>query len=109
MADNAPQPLPVVHRFIDEVGDTTFYGKGGGKQIILGQEGASLVFGMGIVKLRRPLAEIRSEIVALQKQVEGDPLLNTITSVKEFALWWTSMTPKNTAATRTITTTNATH
>lgn len=81
MSDPAPEPLPVVHRFIDEVGDTAFYGKGGGKLIILGQEGVSLVFGMSIVKFERPLAEIRSEIVALQKQVEADPLLNTIPSV----------------------------
>lgn len=81
MPDDTPAPLPVVHRFIDEVGDTTFYGKGGGKQVILGQEGVSLVFGMSIVKFSRPFAEIRSEITALQKQVEGDPLLNTIPSV----------------------------
>lgn len=81
MPQGSPKTLPVVHRFIDEVGDTTFYGKGGGKQIILGQEGVSLVFGMSIVKFSRPLSEIRSEIIALQKQVEGDPLLNTIPSV----------------------------
>ena len=74
-----PAPLPIAHRFVDEVGDTTFYGKG--RQIILGQEGVSLVFGMGIVKFGRPLAEIRSEIAALQKQVEADPLLNAIPSV----------------------------
>ncbi|MBI5772536.1 MAG: hypothetical protein HZA89_02190 [Verrucomicrobia bacterium] len=79
MPEEPPKPLPVVHRFIDEVGDTTFYGKG--KEVILGQEGVSLVFGMSIVKFGRPIAEVRSEIVALQKQVESDPLLNTIPSV----------------------------
>jgi len=79
MADETPTPRPVVHRFIDEVGDTTFFGKG--KEVILGQEGVSLVFGMSLVKFGRPIAEVRSEIVALQKQVEGDPLLNTIPSV----------------------------
>jgi hypothetical protein len=81
MSDENPVALPVVHRFIDEVGDTTFYGKGSGRRIILGQEGVSLVFGVSIVKFSRPLADIRSEIAALQKQVEGDPLLNTIPSV----------------------------
>ena len=79
MSAEVPETLPVTHRFIDEVGDTTFYGKG--KEMILGQEGVSLVFGMGIVKFNRPLAEVRAEIVALHQQVERDPLLNTIPSV----------------------------
>jgi hypothetical protein len=71
--------LPVEHRFIDEMGDTTFYGKG--KEIILGKEGVSSIFGLGIVKFNRPLNDIRREISALQRQVETDPLLNTIPSV----------------------------
>jgi hypothetical protein len=79
MSDEATAPLPVTHRFIDEVGDTTFYGKG--KALILGQEGVSLVFGMGLVKFNRAIAEVRSEIIALQQQVAGDALLNTIPSV----------------------------
>lgn len=36
---------------------------------------------MAIVRIDRPLNEVRSEIIALQKQVEADPLLNTIPSV----------------------------
>jgi hypothetical protein len=79
MPEENPATLPVVHRFIDEVGDTTFYGKG--KEVILGSEGVSQVFGMTIVKFARPLAEIRADIVALQKQVEADALLNSIPSV----------------------------
>jgi hypothetical protein len=79
MPVTASNSLPVEHRFLDEVGDTTFYGEG--KQIILGQEGVSLCFGIGIVKILRPLVEVRAEIIALQKQVENDPLLNTIPSV----------------------------
>jgi hypothetical protein len=73
--------LPVEHRFIDEVGDTTFYGKG--KTLILGQEGVSLCFGIGIVSVNRPLNEVRAEIAALHRQVETDPLLNTIPSVRK--------------------------
>ncbi|MGB6221467.1 hypothetical protein [Haloferula sp.] len=61
------------------MGDTTFYGRG--KELILGREGVSATFGIGIVKFGRPLHEIRSEIVALQQQVECDTLLNTIPSV----------------------------
>jgi hypothetical protein len=79
MPDESSGALPVAHRFIDEVGDTTFYGRG--KKIILGEEGVSRVFGMGIVKFERPLSEVRSEIAALQRQVERDSLLNTIPSV----------------------------
>jgi hypothetical protein len=73
--------LVIAHRFIDEVGDTTFYGKG--KQVILGTEGVSLVFGMSIVKFGRPLVEVRNEIAALQRQVQQDPLLNIIPSVSK--------------------------
>jgi hypothetical protein len=78
---SAPEtiPLPVEHRFVDEMGDTTFYGKG--KEIILGKEGVSLAFGLGIVKFTRPLHQVRKEIRALQAQVENDDLLNTIPSV----------------------------
>ena len=67
------------HRFIDEMGDTTFYGKG--RIPIIGNEGVSYTFGLGIVKFTRPLQEIRSEVIALQKSIESDALLNTIPSV----------------------------
>ncbi len=79
MTADTPPPLETSHRFLDEAGDTAFYGKGG--QLILGTEGVSLIFGMTIVRIDRPLAEVRTEIIALQKQVETDPLLNTIPSV----------------------------
>jgi hypothetical protein len=68
------------HRFLDETGDTTFYGKG--RKLIIGQEGVSLCFGLGVVRIDRPLEEVRREVRALQTQVEADPLLNTIPSVR---------------------------
>lgn len=83
-ADNtvrSPPAREAVHRFLDETGDTTFYGAG--KKPILGQDGVSLSFGMGIVRIDRPLVEVRAEVVALQRQVENDPLLNVIPSVKK--------------------------
>ena len=49
--------------------------------MIIGNAGVSLSFGMGIVRIDRPLAEVRAEIAALHRQVEADPLLNTIPSV----------------------------
>jgi hypothetical protein len=71
----------IVHRFLDETGDTTFYGSG--NKLIVGQQGVSLSFGIGIVRIDRPLAKVRAEITSLQRQVEGDPLLNTIPSVRK--------------------------
>ncbi len=71
--------IPVEHRFLDEAGDTTFFGKG--RQVILGREGVSLVFGIGLVRIDRDLAQTREEIAALHRQVENDPLLNPIPSV----------------------------
>jgi hypothetical protein len=69
------------HRFLDETGDTAFFGKG--RKLILGQGGVSLSFGLGIVRIDRPLEEVRREVQGLQAQVEADPLLNTIPSVQK--------------------------
>ncbi len=71
----------VHHRFLDETGDTTFYGKG--RKLIVGQGGVSLSFGLGVVRIDRPPEEVRREVRALQAQVEADPLLNTIPSVQK--------------------------
>lgn len=78
--DDVPQEA-VTHRFLDETGDTTFYGKG--RRLILGQEGVSLSFGLGQVRIDRPLDEVRREIAALHRQIEDDPLVNTLPSVRK--------------------------
>lgn len=75
MSDTAPKQ----HRFIDEMGDTTFFGKK--NKDLLGTEGVSLSFGLGMIKFKGDLETIRAEVAELQKGVEGDPLLNTIPSV----------------------------
>lgn len=67
------------HRFLDEAGDTTFFGKS--RKIIVGKEGVSLAFAIGMVKFNRPLSEVRSEVVALQRSIEHDNYLNRIPSV----------------------------
>ena len=76
----APAP-ETIHRFLDETGDTTFYGKG--HRVAVGENGVSLSFGLGLVKIERPLEEVRREIRALEKQVQEDALLNTIPSVRK--------------------------
>ena len=58
MSDETPSPkTETFHRFLDETGDTTFYGKG--RKLIVGQDGVSLSFGLGMVRIdydkRNPL------------------------------------------------------
>lgn len=69
------------HRFLDEAGDTTFFGKG--KELIVGREGVSLAFTIGMVKINRPLDEVRKEVMELQTGVERDEYLNVIPSVRK--------------------------
>ncbi|UZO82400.1 hypothetical protein NBT05_07980 [Aquimarina sp. ERC-38] len=55
------------HRFLDEAGDTTFYGKG--KKNIIGTNGVSNVFILGMVNVKDPLNEVREKINVLQKKI----------------------------------------
>jgi hypothetical protein len=73
MSPDASQPMPKVHRFLDEAGDTTFFGKG--RVPNLGQPGVSLSFGLGMVKFAAPTVEVRGQIEALGLAVEQDDLL----------------------------------
>lgn len=82
MSDESPTPQSeTFHRFLDETGDTTFYGKG--RKLIVGQDGVSLSFGLGVVRIDRPLEEVRREVRSLEAQVEADPLLNPIPRVQK--------------------------
>ncbi len=77
---NEPQPsLEKVHRFLDEAGDTTFFGKG--RVPILGQEGVSLSFGLGMVKFAGSIVAIRQQVQELCREVEADDYVNRIPSV----------------------------
>jgi hypothetical protein len=64
------------HRFLDEAGDTTFYGKG--KMMILGNEGVSKAFIIGFVKFKQPLSDVRNEVIQLQNKVTDDPYFDVI-------------------------------
>ena len=79
MSEGISRPIEKTHRFLDEVGDTTFFGKG--RVPVLGQNGVSLCFGLGMVKFHAPAAEVRGHIEALARSVEGDDYLNRIPSV----------------------------
>ena len=54
------QPLPTVHRFLDEAGDSTFFGKGG--LATIGLPGVSLSFAIGMVKFDAPLACLPAQV-----------------------------------------------
>ena len=49
--------IKITHRFLDEAGDTTFYGKG--RKPIIGQPGVSLTFGLGMLKINDELVATR--------------------------------------------------
>lgn len=70
------------HRFLDEAGDMTFYGKG--RTPIIGiQDGVSLCFILGMAKFRSPMELIRQEIRRLQDQVANDPYFNDVLSIQK--------------------------
>ena len=69
------------HRFLDEAGDTTFYGKG--KVMAIGQPGVSLAFSLGMVKFNSDLNAVRKTVVELQQSVETDDYLKAIPSVQK--------------------------
>lgn len=71
------------HRFLDEAGDTTFYGKG--KINIVGQTGVSNVFIIGMVRFHEPLQRIRDLINDLCSDVLKNSYYNRIPSVMKRA------------------------
>lgn len=71
------------HRFLDEAGDTAFFGEG--RVPIVGQRGVSLSFGIGMLRVDVPLEETRTRIRDLAQQVETDEYLKRIPSVSKKA------------------------
>lgn len=68
------------HFFLDEAGDTSFFGKG--KVPIIGIDGVSNYFILGMVIFDSPLKEIREQIMALKQTVETDPYFKGIPSIE---------------------------
>lgn len=69
------------HRFLDEAGDTTFFGKG--KIPIVGSDGVSKSFILGMLKIKEPLNEVREKIIALHNQIANDPYFAEIPSIQK--------------------------
>jgi len=77
MKDN----LHKYHRFLDEAGDTTFYGKG--KSNIIGDLGISKSFMIGMVKFKEPLDNVRIKLISLRTEILSNEYLNQIPSIKK--------------------------
>jgi len=69
------------HRFLDEAGDTTFYGKG--KKNIIGTNGVSNVFILGMIKVKDPLDEVREKINSLQNKISLDEFYRVPSVIKK--------------------------
>lgn len=69
------------HRFLDEAGDTTFYGKG--KRLIIGEQGVSKSFMIGMLKLNDPLEDVRYKIINLKNDILNNTYINSVPSVKK--------------------------
>ncbi len=69
------------HRFLDEAGDTSFYGKG--KKAILGNQGVSSCFIIGMVKFKEPLEDVRDKVVVLQEKIANDPYFQAPSVLKK--------------------------
>jgi len=69
------------HRFLDEAGDTTFYGKG--KVPIIGTNGVSKTFILGMLKVKEPLEQVRQKVRDLQNEITSSPYFHDIPSVKK--------------------------
>jgi hypothetical protein len=69
------------HRFLDEAGDTTFYGKG--KIPIIGTEGVSNSFILGMVKFNNCLEELRNKVIELQQKIQNDEYYKGVPSLEK--------------------------
>lgn len=69
------------HRFLDEAGDTTFYGKK--KSRIVGEEGVSKAFILGMLKINEPLDQVREKVIALQNKISQDPYFAQVPSIQK--------------------------
>ncbi len=76
--------LKEYHRFLDESGDTTFYGKG--KKIIIGENGVSKCFIIGMVKFKSKLETIRKKLIDMQNEITHDDYFFDIPSIKKRGL-----------------------
>lgn len=69
------------HRFLDEAGDLTFYGKS--RVPSIGNEGVSRYFILGMLTLNTHIETVRQNIIDLQAQIAGDPYFQFVPSIQK--------------------------
>jgi hypothetical protein len=69
------------HRFLDEAGDTAFYGKG--RIPIIGSEGVSKCFILGMLKIKESLPLARQKVIDLQNKIATDPYFFDVSSIQK--------------------------
>ena len=69
------------HLYLDEACDTTFYGPH--NRVIIGENGISKAFILGMVKFAQPVFEIRQKVHRLCLEVGNDPYFADIPSIKK--------------------------
>lgn len=74
-------PKSKYHRFLDEAGDTTFYGKR--RVPILGTQGVSKYFLLGMLTINEPIGSVRERIIDLQNKVINDNYYYKIRSIQK--------------------------
>ncbi len=69
------------YRFLDEAGDTTFFGKG--KIPIIGQNGVSNTFIIGMLKIKEDISKVRENVRMLQKNISENKFLHVPSVLKK--------------------------
>ena len=79
--ETPPTPDFREHRFLDEAGDTAFYGRK--RRVIVGDLGVSKAFYLGCVKFKCPLDDARLVVSDAMRRVKENPSLTRFQSVKK--------------------------
>lgn len=70
-----------LHFYLDEAGDTTFYGKK--RRVIVGEQGVSRWFLLGMVHFDQPIEPLKKALIKLTKMVENDKWYAGVPSVQK--------------------------
>ncbi|MEK6677714.1 MAG: DUF3800 domain-containing protein [Planctomycetota bacterium] len=79
MSHNAEQPAITCHYFVDEAGDPTLFNRR--KQVVVGVEGCSTYFMVGLLDVTAPEA-LGRELSDLRKQMLADPYFKGVPSMQ---------------------------
>jgi hypothetical protein len=79
--DTEPASPETQERFLDEAGDTAFYGRG--RRVIVGQRGVSKAFYLGCVKFKCPLESAKLVVADARARLLATPTLTRFQSVQK--------------------------